>query len=183
MTDSDNDSAFIKSIRGAKPITKTNKVVRPIPKMRTPLQKRVDLTKIELEKPIEKKTKSISKNEFKVEKSTLSRKLKKGKITADQKIDFHGCALEEARQLFIRTVNNCFINNKRCILFVTGKGMAKKQPEDISIKKLYYGKIRNSFLEWTKISEIVHKILHIQQANIENGGDGAFFVYLRKNKN
>ena len=27
------------------------------------------------------------------------------------------------------------------------------------------------------------KILNLQQANIKKGGDGAFFVYLRKNKN
>ena len=50
-------------------------------------------------------------------------------------------------------------------------------------QKLFYGKIRNSFLEWVNINEVKIKILSVEKADLKNGGDGAFFVYLRKNKN
>ena len=47
--------------------------------------------------------------------------------------------------------------------------------------KLYYGKIRENFFMWTSKSEVQKFILSVEQAGIEYGADGAFFVYLRKN--
>ena len=119
---------------------------------------------------------------FKVEKSRINKKLKKGTINVDKKIDFHGLTVEEARIKFIETIDLCFATNKRCILFITGKGM-KASSGALAEKRLYYGKIRNEFLHWESAQEVRSKILNVQQANLENGGDGAFFVYLRKNKN
>ena len=49
--------------------------------------------------------------------------------------------------------------------------------------KLFYGKIRNEFIKWTNEKGSGQKILNIEQAGMAYGGDGAFFVYLRKNKN
>ena len=66
------------------------------------------------------------------------------KIPINQKIDFHGHSLDEAKLLFINTINNCFSNNKRCILFITGKGANKTQSDNHDTSRLYYGKIRNS---------------------------------------
>ena len=68
-------------------------------------------------------------------------------------------------------------------MFVTGKGSIKKENDYSHETKLYYGKIRNNFINWATHETIQSKILNIQQADIKNGGDGAFFVYLRKNKN
>ena len=107
----------------------------------------------------------------------------KNKIPINRKIDFHGCSLNEAKKIFFNTINDCFSKNFRCILFVTGKGLVKKETDYPQDAKLYYGKIRNNFLDWANHSAVQSKILNVQQASTKTGGDGAFYVYLRKNKN
>ena len=70
------------------------------------------------------------------------------------------------------------------LLFVTGKGLFKsKNYEESDKPKLYRGIIRASFIEWAKSKKFSKYILSFEQASIEHGGDGAFYVYLRKNKN
>ena len=67
-------------------------------------------------------------------------------------------------------------------MFITGKGVLKKDKEEALGTKLYYGKIRNNFFSWTKKNELQQFILGVEQASIEYGADGAFFVYLRKQR-
>ena len=43
-------------------------------------------------------------------------------------------------------------------------------------------KIKNSIMSWIEETDIKRYILTYQDAGIEYGGDGAIFVYLRKNK-
>jgi len=119
---------------------------------------------------------------FSLENTSLNKKLKKGKIPIDKKIDFHGMTVFEAERLFSQTVITCYENNFRNLLFVTGKGVLKKHNEDSHQVKLYYGKIRSGFFSWVKKNELQKYILAVEQASIEHGADGAFFVYLRKKK-
>ena len=91
-------------------------------------------------------------------------------------------AYNDAKELFISSINQCFTDNKRCILYITGKGIRKQKNSYEKDSRLYYGKIRNSFDEWTKTKGVQEKILNIQEAPIKLGGDGAFLVFLRKNK-
>ena len=80
------------------------------------------------------------------------------------------------------TIDRCFYSNERCILFITGKGMKKPIHEPREIK-LFHGKIRENFQKWIFEKDVVSKILNVVPAGAAYGGDGAFFVYLRKNKN
>ena len=82
--------------------------------------------------------------------------------------------------LSVRVKLRVSTSKKRCILFITGKGLNPPQ-NLLGEKKLYYGKIRNEFLIWTNNKAISKKILSVEQAGTSYGGDGAFFVYLRKN--
>ena len=89
-------------------------------------------------------------------------------------------SLVGAEELLCNTVINCYNKNKRCILFVTGKGVNKKETDDRNEARLYYGKIRSAFSSWIRKPEIEKYILNVEQASMEYGADGAFFVYLRK---
>ena len=183
MTNKDDDNTFIKYFKGIKPIKKTNRVIKPIPKQKS-ATKTIEISKKQKTyKVIEKTQNFVLPQELKIRKTYINKKLRKGKILINKKIDFHGYSLEEAKELFLSTIINCFIKNYRCILFITGKGLNKKITNTPRDNKLYYGKIRNEFLNWVSLKEVQSKILNVQQANSEHGGDGAFFVYLRKNKN
>ena len=68
-------------------------------------------------------------------------------------------------------------------MFITGKGLKKSNQAKESLEtKLFYGKIRENFLKWVYEKDVSTKILSVVPAGISYGGDGAFFVYLRKNK-
>ncbi len=90
----------------------------------------------------------------------------------------------EAEEIFSSTILECFNKNKRCLLFITGKGLFKtKDSEYNDDPRLYHGVIRAEFFKWVKSKNFSKHILSFEQASIEHGGDGAFYVYLRKNKN
>ena len=112
----------------------------------------------------------------------LLSKIKKGKIPVEKTIDLHGYSLEDARQLFIQVIKDCYFKDIRCLLFITGKGAGKKNNHDQTQTKLFYGKIRNDFLNWARHESIQQKILLVHQASAKYGGDGAFFIYLRRRK-
>ena len=102
----------------------------------------------------------------------------------DKKIDFHGRSLLESEDLFNDTIIESYNSGQRCLLFVTGKGLYKsKNYEEKDKPKLYHGIIRSSFVEWARSKKFSKYILSFEQASIDHGGDGAFYVYLRKNKN
>jgi DNA-nicking Smr family endonuclease len=180
---SDDENAFLKSIKGTSPIKKNNKIEKKIPSTNAVKKEKRKIESSDAVKhTFNLKSSTPTKISFNFENTSLNKKLKKGKIPIDKKIDFHGMGVFEAEILFSNTITDCYVNNNRCLLFVTGKGILKKNNENSDKIKLYYGKIRSGFFSWVKKNELQKYILAVEQASIEYGADGAFFVYLRKKK-
>tara|TARA_Y100000996_G_scaffold414043_1_gene403843 strand:+ start:598 stop:1017 length:420 start_codon:yes stop_codon:yes gene_type:complete len=109
-------------------------------------------------------------------------KKKNNKIDLTRSIDLHGYTLEEANKTIEKFINKCFSEQVNKIIVVTGKGIHsnnEKNPyvsKDLSILKYSVPEfISNS----KKLMEIIYDI---QDAKIEDGGSGAFYLYLKKNK-
>mgnify|MGYP001495263371 FL=1 len=177
-----NDDVFLKQMKGVSPIKKNNRIKKEDPKINYKSGK----------KNIEKKPEVITPNvntliknsEFSLEKIDLKKGIKKGSFHIDKKVDFHGKSLLESEEQFNNTIIESYNSGQRCLLFVTGKGLFKSKNYEESYKpKLYHGIIRASFIEWVRSKKFSKHILSFEQASIEHGGDGAFYVYLRKNKN
>ena len=183
MSNQKDNNFFLKSLAGVKPLKKNNKIIKPIPTPAKSNNPRTTIKEIESEKNYKNATNITTEQKTTIQKNDINKKLKKNKIPINRRIDLHGYSLEEAKKIFFNTVNDCFVKHYRCVLFITGKGSIKKEKDYLQKTKLYYGKIRNNFISWTTHNAVKSKILNVQQANVENGGDGAFFVYLRKNKN
>ena len=170
-----NKDVFLEYLDNTRPLKKSNKFYKENKTLESkPIKK--EGNKIEFKKNEKPPT---QKRNLKMEHSSLERKLKKGKIPINLKIDFHGLSLDQARQQFFQTINNCYSSQKRCILFITGKGAAQRN-QDEKNKKLFYGKIRENFQKWIYEEGVASKILNVSRAGFAHGGDGAFFVYLRK---
>ena len=183
MSNKDDNNFFLKSLAGVEPLKKNNKITKPTPKPIESNTSRIIIKETESDKIYEKTKNVTTQQKTAIQKNDINKKLKKNKIPINRKIDFHGCSLDEAKKIFFCTINDCFSKNFRCILFITGKGSIKKENDHSQDTMLYYGKIRNNFLNWVNHNAVQSKILNVQQANTKTGGDGAFFVYLRKNKN
>ena len=175
---------FLQSVKGVEPLKSKNKIRKKVKKIPNTHIKKEPVNKdnppintgTEREKPV-----------YLVEFGKPNKKLKSGKIKFDKVIDFHGKSLTEAEEIFNNSIIENFNKQKRCMLFITGKGLNKNNYKDSYIvekkPRLFYGKIRSAFLCWVNKPEFAKFILNFQQANAENGGDGAFVVYLRKKSN
>ena len=99
-----------------------------------------------------------------------------------KKVDFHGYTIEEANKAIENFVEKCFDQSVTKIIVITGKGLRSKHAEnpyiskDLSILKYSVPE----FIESNK--DLMKMIIEISDAKIEDGGSGAFYIYL-KNKN
>ena len=92
----------------------------------------------------------------------------------------HGFTLEQANKIIERFINDCYQNKVSKIIVVTGKGLhsnVEKDPyvsKDLSILKFSVPEyIRNNI-------ELMKKITEMKDAEIEDGGSGAFYIFLKK---
>ena len=173
---------FLKQMKGVSPIKKNNRIKKEEPKTNYKSEKKNIVKKPEVIIP--NVNTLIKNNEFSLEKIDLKKGIKKGSFHIDKKVDFHGRSLLESEEQFNSTIIESYNTGQRCLLFITGKGLFKSKNYEESYKpKLYHGIIRASFIEWVRSKKFSKYILSFEQALIEHGGDGAFYVYLRKNKN
>ena len=99
-----------------------------------------------------------------------------------KKIDLHGFSLENANKTIEDFITKCFNNNVNKIIVITGKGLRSKNTSnpyvsrDLSILKYSVPEFINSQLNLMKI------IKKIKKADIEHGGEGAFYIYLKNFK-
>ena len=98
-----------------------------------------------------------------------------------KKIDLHGYTIEEANNTMEQFIQKCFDENVTKIIVITGKGLRSKNIEnpylskDLSILKYSVPEFIESNLSLIKM------IIETTDAKIEDGGSGAFYIYL-KNK-
>tara|TARA_B100000768_G_scaffold154948_1_gene151816 strand:- start:383 stop:901 length:519 start_codon:yes stop_codon:yes gene_type:complete len=99
-----------------------------------------------------------------------------------KKIDLHGYTIEEANNAIEKFIQKCFDEDVTKIIVITGKGLRSKNVEnpylsrDLSILKYSVPE----FIEKNK--NLTRLIIETTDAKIEDGGSGAFYIYL-KNKN
>lgn len=96
------------------------------------------------------------------------KKLTSGKYKIDFTLDLHGETLETAHDKVKRIFELSEINNYRCLLIITGKGLHSNSKT-----------IKSSIIEWFKESYFSDRIIKYTDANIKDGGSGAIYVLLR----
>jgi DNA-nicking Smr family endonuclease len=107
-------------------------------------------------------------------------KLNQKKTLKTKNIDLHGYTLQEANNTIQKFINNSYDNGVSKIIVVTGKGLhsnVEKDPyvsKDLSILKYSVPEfIENNI-------ELMKKIVEIKDADIDDGGSGAFYILLKK---
>tara|TARA_B100001996_G_scaffold321017_1_gene265328 strand:+ start:445 stop:990 length:546 start_codon:yes stop_codon:yes gene_type:complete len=180
---SDTDEYFLEQMKGVSPIKKNNRIENGRPKSKN--IKSSKFLKKKSNNPITQSTETKTKKHgFKLENINIKKSIKRRSINIDKKIDFHGKTLLDSEALFSNTIINCYNRGLRCILFVTGKGLFKKKSlEENDKPRLYHGVIRSALITWVRSKKFSQHILSYEPASIEHGGDGAFYIYLRKKKN
>ena len=101
---------------------------------------------------------------------TSSKKLRAGKFNVEAKLDLHGMSQHKAFLNLQTFIKKSFFYQYRTILIITGKG------------KEGTGVLRNKLPQWLKSDFCAPYILAFGQAKEKDGGSGAFYIRLRRNR-
>ena len=107
--------------------------------------------------------------------------LKKKKTKKTITCDLHGYSLDHANKKINDLIYEAYNNEVHKLIIVTGKGLHSKNEKNPYVSKSL-GILKHSVPEFIKKNnELMKMINNIQDANIEDGGEGAFYIYLKKN--
>ena len=104
------------------------------------------------------------------------------KISKTKLLDLHGYTLEKANVIVESFINKNFKEGTNKLVIVTGKGLHSKNEADPFVSK-DLSILKYSVPEFIKNNEeLMKKITEFREADVKDGGSGAFYVYLKKLK-
>jgi len=119
----------------------------------------------------------ISKNEKLPNKDI---KINKKLSFKTRSIDLHGYTLEEANKSIESFIIKSFQENINKLIVVTGKGIHSQNEKDPYVSK-DLSILKYSVPEFiTNSKNLMKMIYEMKDAKIEDGGSGAFYIFLKK---
>ena len=97
-------------------------------------------------------------------------------------IDLHGYSLENANKTINEYIKDCFSQNIKRLIVITGKGLRSNTQNDPYVSK-DLSILKHSVPEFIKSNmDLMKLIKDIKSADIEEGGKGALIIYLKNSK-
>jgi len=104
----------------------------------------------------------------------------KKNVSKIQSCDLHGYSLEEANNKIKKLIVDSYESGVSKLIIVTGKGLHSQNDKDPYVSK-DLGILKYSVPEYIQNNEeLMNFINEIKDASIEDGGSGAFYIYLKK---
>ena len=101
-------------------------------------------------------------------------------IKRTRSLDLHGKTLDEANSIIENFIKKSYEENLHKLIIVTGKGLHSNNDKDPYVSK-DLGILKYSIPEFVKNNEGLMKIIsNISEASVEDGGTGAFYIFLKK---
>ena len=97
-----------------------------------------------------------------------------------RRLDLHGLSLNEANKIVKKFVIQSFEERYRKLLIITGKGLRSKIHKNPYLSE-QMNVLKHSVPEFIKNDEdLLEKISSISTADLKDGGEGAFYIFLKK---
>ena len=106
-------------------------------------------------------------------------KMKRGRLEPEGRLDLHGMTLDQAHPALTRFILSAQASGKRLVLVITGKG---KSGEDSGPIPRPRGALRREVPLWLGSPPLAQAVLQIAHAHLRHGGEGAIYVYLRRDR-
>jgi DNA-nicking Smr family endonuclease len=100
-----------------------------------------------------------------------AQRLKRGQTAIEARLDLHGMIQDEAHPALTRFIAESHAAGRRAVLVITGKGTREGA-----------GVLRRAVPRWLAEAQCRPYVLAIESAQPRHGGDGAFYVLLRRFK-
>ena len=119
----------------------------------------------------------LSSNEELIDKDI---RLEKNKVKKVKTFDFHGYSLDQANKNIEDLIYDSYNKGISKLIIVTGKGLHSENEKNPYVSK-DLSILKYSIPEHIKNNEgMMSMINEIKDANIEDGGSGAFYIFLKK---
>ena len=116
-------------------------------------------------------------------KDLFDKELKESETTnryEKYRFDLHGFTLLEANQKVHELINYCQKKGFKEILLITGKGLHSNTDQNTYVSK-ELSKLKFAVPEYIKSEkELSDKVIKIEQAGVNDGGEGALILKLKK---
>ncbi len=106
----------------------------------------------------------------------LAKRVARGSTALDARLDLHGMTQQEAHHALLRFVRSAQADGARLVLVITGKG-ARGAATDGGGER---GVLRRQVPHWLRLTQFRAYVLGFETAHGAHGGDGAFYVRLRR---
>ena len=103
------------------------------------------------------------------------RKMSQGKLRPEARLDLHGLTLAAAGPELMQFILSCHANGLRLVLVITGKGRGDHGPLPTRP-----GALRHQVPYWLHSPPLAAVVQQVTAAHFRHGGDGAYYVYLRR---
>lgn len=106
-------------------------------------------------------------------------RLKRGKFVPEARIDLHGMTVDHAHAALNRFILTTQAQGLRLVLVITGKGQRDDPYDPLPQRR---GILKTQAPRWMQIPPLSQAILQISEAHRKHGGEGAYYVYLRRRR-
>ncbi|NTU77559.1 MAG: hypothetical protein HGA90_07095 [Alphaproteobacteria bacterium] len=100
----------------------------------------------------------------------IERRLRRGAVKVDARLDLHGLTQEEAYKALRRFIPEQAGRGKKQLLVITGKGSKGNAI------------LRTNVPRWCDVAPLKKYILGIHPAALKHGGEGALYVVLKRER-
>jgi DNA-nicking Smr family endonuclease len=97
----------------------------------------------------------------------------RGKEAIDGRLDLHGLTQSEAHAALLRFLRDASARQARLVLVITGKGLRGDGER---------GVLRRQLPQWLALPEFRALVIGFEPAHIAHGGEGAWYISVRRQK-
>lgn len=111
--------------------------------------------------------------------ANTAKKFKRGEFRIEAELDLHGYTENQAFDAVCDFVKTAYLQQKRCISIITGKGLHKNDEDDIFASR---GVLKDRVPQWLNLPDIRPLILSVFHPEHIKGGSGAIHILLRRHR-
>lgn len=110
--------------------------------------------------------------------NNTAKRFKRGDFRIEGELDLHGFTEAKAYDAVFSFIKNAYLQNKRCVRIITGKGY-HQESDDIFASK---GILKDRVPQWLNSEELRPLILSFIHPDAKSGGTGALHILLRRQR-
>ncbi len=109
-------------------------------------------------------------------------RLRRGQINIDGRLDLHGHTQADAHRALHVFITASYRAGRRCVLVITGKGGPRDDVDGGFMPDRDSGVLRRNLPRWLGEGAVRQLVLRIETARPQHGGEGAYYVLLRRKR-